>query len=268
MPDISAFLLVTGFPNLPIVIGLTIAPAQSLPLERLLGVPLLLFTIVEIVLAYSAVTSFVRSQTAQFYRLVLEDSITGQGGVTGAQVGGYSGVPSHQIRSGLKLPSGTATSDGNSPPASPHSDLSGDEEDEQGGRRGGAGSVPAAQLHRRRSGGRQGTVPRADSSADRGGRAIRSPEGGVQGGLQQSRCQTLCPTVPGALRRDWAADAVEEMHPPLNRGARGGAAPAADGSACSRRIGVLRWMMMMGIDCTECVYLQHCTVWLYVSAAG
>ena len=41
-PDISAFLLVTGFPNLPIVIGLAIAPAQSLPLERLLGVPLLL----------------------------------------------------------------------------------------------------------------------------------------------------------------------------------------------------------------------------------
>ena len=158
VPDISAFLLVTGFPNLPIVIGLAIAPAQSLPLERLLGVPLLLFTLVEIFLAYSAVTSFVRSQTAQFYRLVLEDAITGQGGVTGAQVGGYSGVPAHQIRSGLKLPAAEDGTQGSGDDSPHDSDLSDDSQARDGGDEGG---VPAAQLHRRRSGGRRAAPPRS-----------------------------------------------------------------------------------------------------------
>ena len=74
MSDISAFLLVSVFPGLPLVIALVIAPADTLPLERLLGWPLLGFVLVEVYLAYSAVTSFVRAQTAQFYRLVQEDT--------------------------------------------------------------------------------------------------------------------------------------------------------------------------------------------------
>lgn len=101
MPDISAFLLVTIFPNLPLVALLAVAPGETLPIERLLGWPLLAFTIVEIFLAYAAVTSFVRSQTAQFYRLVQEDAIAARGGVVGAEVGGSAGVPPARLRAGV-----------------------------------------------------------------------------------------------------------------------------------------------------------------------
>lgn len=186
VPDISAFLLVTGFPNLPLVIGLTIAPAQSLPLERLLGLPLLLFTLVEILLAYSAVTSFVRSQTAQFYRLVLEDSITGQGGVTGAQVGGSSGVPPSQIRSGLRMPAGGAAPAGDSAGSgdddSPRSEHRGDSQDESGGVTVAGGGVPRSQLHRRRGGPRaehaRGPIEGTDSRVTRGGGHAGAEGGG------------------------------------------------------------------------------------------
>jgi hypothetical protein len=109
VPELSAFLLITVFPSIPLLVFLTFVAFDALPADKVSGWPLVVFTFLEVWYAYVAVRRFIRSQTALFYRLVQEDSMT-EGGMAGMNSGvtavapaaartvGGSGAPHEGLR--------------------------------------------------------------------------------------------------------------------------------------------------------------------------
>lgn len=77
VPELSAFLLLTCFPSIPFVGFLTFGQVPMLPREPIIGVPLLLILIAEVVFAYRGVRMLIKKQTAQFFRLCQEAPAAG-----------------------------------------------------------------------------------------------------------------------------------------------------------------------------------------------
>jgi hypothetical protein len=79
VPELAAFLLLTAFPALPLVGFLCFGALQRLPMETALGMPMVVFLVLEIVVALRTVRAFIAQQTAQFFRLCQERDVP-QGG--------------------------------------------------------------------------------------------------------------------------------------------------------------------------------------------
>ena len=100
VPELSAFILVTFFPQLPIVIVLGVIQVPVLPIEIIMSMPFAVllvrctcatcalpacvFTgcsrpqIVEMFLSYKAVRALIATQTAQFFRLCQQGVVEGE----------------------------------------------------------------------------------------------------------------------------------------------------------------------------------------------
>jgi ABC-type sugar transport system permease subunit len=70
VPETSAFLLVTIFPQLPCLLFLALMQEHLFPIERILGILMLILVLVELVVGMAAFKNLIRRQTAQFYREV------------------------------------------------------------------------------------------------------------------------------------------------------------------------------------------------------
>eukprot|EP00753_Platysulcus_tardus_P021132 PLAT8639.1.p1 GENE.PLAT8639.1~~PLAT8639.1.p1 ORF type:complete len:288 (+),score=95.38 PLAT8639.1:177-1040(+) len=67
--QLSAFLILSGFPQIPAVVYISWLQAQPLPIEPLLGTIQILFLLVELVLAWKTVKLFIDKQTSLFVRM-------------------------------------------------------------------------------------------------------------------------------------------------------------------------------------------------------
>jgi hypothetical protein len=74
VPELAAFLLLTVFPQIPVVIFLSLGALNRAPIDLVAGVPQLIMLLVEAVLAYYTVRKFMRKQTAEFFRACQTDS--------------------------------------------------------------------------------------------------------------------------------------------------------------------------------------------------
>lgn len=73
VPQLSAFILVTVFPQVPCLVYLTFAQAILLPADLLFGCLQLAFCGIELYLCYGAVRVLVARQSANFFRLLQDD---------------------------------------------------------------------------------------------------------------------------------------------------------------------------------------------------
>lgn len=73
VPETSAFLLLTIFPQTPCLVYLTFFQEHIWPLDRLLGMGQMAFLFLELGIGFMAFRALIRRQTAQFYRLCQED---------------------------------------------------------------------------------------------------------------------------------------------------------------------------------------------------
>jgi hypothetical protein len=73
VPQLSAFILVTIFPQVPCLVYLTFAQAILLPADLLFGSLQLFFCVTELYLCYGAVRVLVARQSANFFRLLQDD---------------------------------------------------------------------------------------------------------------------------------------------------------------------------------------------------
>ena len=71
VPETSAFLLVTTFPQLPALLFLTFVQEHTYPMDYFGGILMLVLTASELAIGAAAFQSLIRHQTAQFYRLVI-----------------------------------------------------------------------------------------------------------------------------------------------------------------------------------------------------
>jgi len=71
VPETSAFLLITVFPQLPALIYLTFLQEHTYPMDTICGTLMLLVTSLELFIGAAAFQNLIRRQTAQFYRLVV-----------------------------------------------------------------------------------------------------------------------------------------------------------------------------------------------------
>jgi transmembrane protein 17 len=74
VPEISAFLLVTAFPQFPALLYLTFFQEHLYPFDRICGILMLVLISSEFLLGVLALRTLIRRQTAQFYRLCQEDT--------------------------------------------------------------------------------------------------------------------------------------------------------------------------------------------------
>lgn len=76
VPELSAFILLSVFPYLPLTITLAVGIGPSLPIEPLLMIPLIPVGIADVVWAVRTLQRLVTAQKAMFYRLVQEGAVT------------------------------------------------------------------------------------------------------------------------------------------------------------------------------------------------
>ena len=69
VPQMSAFLLLTIFPQFPCVIFLGFLQEQAFPFDQVAGVIMCAFLITEFAFGWISLQALIRRQTAQFYRL-------------------------------------------------------------------------------------------------------------------------------------------------------------------------------------------------------
>ena len=73
VPQMSAFLLMTIFPQLPCVIYLAFYQEFIFPFDASTGLLMLIMLIIELGLGYATLHTLIQRQTAQFYRLCQEE---------------------------------------------------------------------------------------------------------------------------------------------------------------------------------------------------
>ena len=73
VPETSAFLLVSIFPQIPCLVYLTFFQEHLWPLDRLLGIAQMGLLVLELMVGFNALQALIRRQTAQFYRLCQEE---------------------------------------------------------------------------------------------------------------------------------------------------------------------------------------------------
>eukprot|EP01039_Chlorochromonas_danica_P010258 gene10258-11353_t len=73
VPRLSTFLLMTFFPQLPLVTFLAYFQASFFPADRILGSLMFIFLIIECFFGALTIRAIIRSQTSQFMRLVEAD---------------------------------------------------------------------------------------------------------------------------------------------------------------------------------------------------
>mmetsp|Transcript_29200 Transcript_29200/g.58670 ORF Transcript_29200/g.58670 Transcript_29200/m.58670 type:complete len:160 (+) Transcript_29200:98-577(+) len=73
VPETSAFLLVSIFPQFPCLFYITFLQEHTYPIERITGILMLILATVELIIGMAALKSLIRRQTAQFYREVVQD---------------------------------------------------------------------------------------------------------------------------------------------------------------------------------------------------
>mmetsp|Transcript_26304 Transcript_26304/g.91497 ORF Transcript_26304/g.91497 Transcript_26304/m.91497 type:complete len:176 (-) Transcript_26304:83-610(-) len=87
IPELSAFLLLTCFPTIGLIVFLTFIQMPMLPPEPIIGFPLLLIMVLEIIFSYQGVRLLIKKQTAAFFRLC-QDNPKAAGGAAAAADGG------------------------------------------------------------------------------------------------------------------------------------------------------------------------------------
>jgi transmembrane protein 17 len=73
VPETSAFLVISLFPQLPALIYLTLLQEHAYPFDRIFGWLLLVQLGLEFVIGTNSLRKMIRHQTAQFYRLCQEE---------------------------------------------------------------------------------------------------------------------------------------------------------------------------------------------------
>mmetsp|Transcript_9623 Transcript_9623/g.11661 ORF Transcript_9623/g.11661 Transcript_9623/m.11661 type:complete len:159 (-) Transcript_9623:268-744(-) len=73
VPEISAFLVISIFPQLPALIYLTFLQEHAFPFDKIFGWLLLIFLAFEFIFATISFSNMIKHQTAQFYRLCQEE---------------------------------------------------------------------------------------------------------------------------------------------------------------------------------------------------
>jgi transmembrane protein 17 len=73
VPDLATYLLMTSFPQFPLVIYLAYLQRVKYPIDSILGSMMLLLTILQSYYGLSSMKRLIRSQTAQFMRLCDEE---------------------------------------------------------------------------------------------------------------------------------------------------------------------------------------------------
>lgn len=73
VPEMSAFLLVTIFPQMPALFYLTLFQEHRMPWDRICGPLQIAMLFVELVVGGRSLQNLIRRQTAQFYRLCQEE---------------------------------------------------------------------------------------------------------------------------------------------------------------------------------------------------
>jgi transmembrane protein 17 len=73
VPQMSAFLLITSFPQIPVAIYLSFFQEFLFPFDKSAGVLMIVVLVLEMIMGYRALLSLIRRQTAQFYRLCQEE---------------------------------------------------------------------------------------------------------------------------------------------------------------------------------------------------
>jgi len=82
VPELAAFLLLTVFPQIPVVAFLSLGALNRTPIDYIIGIPQLAMLFLEAIFAYFTVRRFMRKQTAEFFRACQTDP---QGGTDGDQ---------------------------------------------------------------------------------------------------------------------------------------------------------------------------------------
>eukprot|EP01031_Cornospumella_fuschlensis_P024042 gene24042-29093_t len=73
VPNMATFLLMTIFPQLPLVCFLAYFQPMFFPVDKIVGSLMFIFLIIECGLSWFTMRTIIRSQTAQFMRLVEEN---------------------------------------------------------------------------------------------------------------------------------------------------------------------------------------------------
>jgi len=73
VPELAAFVLLTVFPQIPIVILLGFVAVDRVPADLVTAFPQLVFLVLEAVLAFRSVRALMRKQTAEFFRACQTD---------------------------------------------------------------------------------------------------------------------------------------------------------------------------------------------------
>ena len=69
VPDFATYLLMTIFPQFPIVVYLAYLQRVKFPIDRVLGSFMVIIYVFQVVYGTGTLRGFIRSQTAQFMRL-------------------------------------------------------------------------------------------------------------------------------------------------------------------------------------------------------
>ena len=75
VPQMSAFLLTTLFPQLPSILYLTVVQEHKFPFDQIAGYMMLALLLLEMVVGYNALRALIRRKTAQFYRLCQDEEV-------------------------------------------------------------------------------------------------------------------------------------------------------------------------------------------------
>ena len=78
VPQMSAFILMTIFPQLPCVLYLTFYQELIFPFDASTGLVMLIMLIIELFVGYATLHTLIQRQTAQFYRLCQEEEDEGR----------------------------------------------------------------------------------------------------------------------------------------------------------------------------------------------
>jgi len=76
VPQMSAFLLTTLFPQLPSILYLSVVQEHKFPFDQIAGYMMLALLLLEMVVGYNALRALIRRKTAQFYRLCQDEEET------------------------------------------------------------------------------------------------------------------------------------------------------------------------------------------------
>ncbi len=69
VPDLATYLLITVFPQLPVIVYLGFFQTEYYPIDVILGSIMIIFLILSILFGFRSVRFLIKSQTAQFMRL-------------------------------------------------------------------------------------------------------------------------------------------------------------------------------------------------------